>query len=220
MRSFAAARAVWSESIAANGAAHPLLTEIGGIPIIAVNDIEADQRGGLFGGTVDFGAVFERGEIPMGGQLFHLSCDGIVRALREDLVVSNGMGFSPDGRLLYHAESTVGVWVYPMGEDGLPRRAEMFARIDDCDGLVVDCHGGVWVACWQTARIVRFGPDGVLDRTISLPFPHLVSLTFGGADLTDLYVTTGGNAEHPGQGGVVCIKSDVPGLRPSKSQLR
>ena len=96
----------------------------------------------------------------------------------------------------------------------------MFARIDDCDGLAVDSDGGVWVACWQTARILRYRPDGVLDRTITLPFPHLVSLAFGGADMTDVYVTTGGNIEHPGRGGVVRIKSDVPGLRLSKSRLR
>jgi len=202
-----------------SGAATPILTELDGVPIIAINDIEADGSGGLFGGTVDFAAVFERDEVPDGGRLFYLSREGAVRVLRDGLAVSNGLGFSPDGRMLYHSESTAGIWAYSLGQDGMPGRPDMFARIDDCDGLAVDSEGGVWVACWRSARILRYRPDGVLDRTMTLPFPHLVSLCFGGPDLTDLYVATGGNAEHPGKGGVVRIKTDVPGLRPSKSRL-
>lgn len=201
------------------GVATPILTELDGVPVIAINDIEADGSGGLFGGSVDFAAVFERGEVPTGGQLFYLSREGAVRVLRDGLAVSNGLGFSPDGRMLYHSESTAGVWAYSLGQNGMPGRPNMFARIDDCDGLAVDSEGGVWVACWRSARILRYRPDGVLDRTLTLPFPHIVSLSFGGPDLTDLYVTTGGNAEHPGKGGVVRIKSDVPGLRAAKSHL-
>jgi sugar lactone lactonase YvrE len=201
----------------ATGESKPVLNEIDGIPIIAVNDVEADGRGGLFGGTIDFAAVFERGETPSGGQLFHLSRAGEVRTLRSGLVASNGMGFSPDRRRLYHSESTRGIWTYTLGEDGMPGPAEMFAELEDSDGLVVDSEGGVWVACWQSAEIRRYRPDGVLDRRVALPFPHIVSLSFGGSDLTDLYVTTGGNAEHPAKGGIVRIKSDVAGLRAFKS---
>ena len=201
----------------ATGESNPVLREIDGVPIVAVNDMEANSQGGIFGGTIDFGAVFERGETPSGGQLFYLSSAGEVRILREGLVASNGMGFSPDGRRLYHSESTQGIWIYSLGDDGMPGAPEMFARIEDSDGLVVDSDGGVWVACWQRAEVRRYRPDGVLDRRITLPFPHIVSLSFGGPELTDLYVATGGNAEHPGKGGIVRIKSEVPGLRAFKS---
>jgi xylono-1,5-lactonase len=201
------------------GAATPILTELDGIPIIAINDIEADGSGGVFGGSVDFAAVFERNEVPGGGQLFYLSRDGTVRILRDGLAVSNGLGFSPDGRMLYHSESTTGIWAYCLGKDGMPGRPHMFAHIDDCDGLAVDSEGGVWVACWRSAQILRYRADGVLDQTLTLPFPHIVSLCFGGPDLTDLYVATGGNAEQPRKGGVVRIKTEVPGLRPCKSRL-
>ena len=71
----------------ATGIAAPLLSELGGVPIIAVNDMEADSRGGLFGGTIDFAAVFERGEVPAGGQLFYRSVDGDVRILRDGQVL-------------------------------------------------------------------------------------------------------------------------------------
>jgi D-xylonolactonase len=203
----------------ATGVATPILKELDGEPLIAINDIEADSRGGVFGGSVDFAALFERDEVPGGGQLFYMSPEGAVRILRDGLAVSNGLGFSPDGRMLYHAESTAGVWAYSLGQDGMPGRPDMFASIDDCDGLVVDSEGGVWVACWRSARIQRYRRDGVLDQSLTLPFPHIVSLAFGGPDLTDLYVTTGGNAEQPGKGAVVRVKTEVPGLRPSKSRL-
>jgi xylono-1,5-lactonase len=196
----------------ADGATQPLLEEIAGRPIIAVNDIEGDGRGGLFGGTIDFEAVFVRGEKPGGGSFFHLAPDGTVTVLRDDVVASNGIGFSPDGRLLYHSESTVGIWEWRLGADGLPHSPRLLAAADDCDGLAVDAEGCLWVAFWSEAVIRRFRPDGGVDRCIALPFPHVVSLAFGGADGHDLYVATGGDADHPGKGGVARIRVDVPGL--------
>jgi len=197
----------------------PLLTEVDGVPIVAVNDIEADARGGIFGGTVDFAALFERGEIPTNGKFFHLSSSGELRVLREGLVVSNGLGFSPDGRRLYHSETTRGIWVYELGEDGLPRSPELFAPLEDSDGLVVDREGAVWIACWKSAKLLRFRADGTLDRTVQLPFAHLVSVSFGGPDMQDLYVATGTDADNPGRGGVVRIRVDVPGLPVFESRI-
>ena len=164
--------------------------------------------------------MFERGEVPTGGQLFYLSPDGEIRILREGLAVSNGIGFSPDGRRMYHCECTQGVWTYALGADGMPGEARMFARLDDCDGLAVDAEGGIWVACWSTAQILRYRSDGTLDLRWTLPFPHVVSLCFGGPDLSDMYVATGGDAAHPGKGGIVRIKPGVRGLMTYKSRRR
>src|SRR5258708_31597615 len=124
-----------------SGAATPILTELDGVPIIAINDIEADGSGGLFGGTVDFAAVFERDEVPDGGRLFYLSREGVVCVLRDGLAVSNGLGFSPDGRMLYHSESTAGLWAYSLGQDGMPGRPDLFAPIAACDSLTAHQHG-------------------------------------------------------------------------------
>jgi len=195
------------------GKTEVLLSELGGKPIIAVNDIEADARGGIFGGTIDFAAVFERGEVPRGGQFFYRSSGGEIRILRDGLTTSNGIGFSPDGTRMYHCECTQGVWTYALGPDGMPGDPQMFARLDDCDGLAVDAEGGIWVACWSTAQILRYRPDGGPDLRWTLPFPHLVSLCFGGPDLSDLYIATGGNAENPGKGGIVRVGAGVRGLQ-------
>jgi len=203
--------------VGADGRARPLLTEIGGEPIIAVNDIEADEQGGLFGGTIDFGAVFERGEKPAGGRFFHLATDGTLTVFREDVVTSNGIGFSPDGGTLYHAESTVGLWAWRRDAAGLPVDRRLLAPLDDCDGLAVDAEGHIWMAFWQQAAIVRFRPDGTVDRRIALPVPKASSLAFGGPDRRELYVTVGGDADRPAVGGVIRLWVDVPGLPTHRS---
>ena len=193
------------------GIATNCLTRLEGTPIVAVNDIEADFRGGICGGTIDFEAILERHEAPRPGHLFHYSAAGRVTLLRDDVIGSNGMDFSPDGNYLYHSESTRGVWIYSLGADGMPGSRQLFAALDDSDGLVVDSIGRIWVACWQSAKILRYRPDGVLDLSIDLPFPYVVSLCFGGVDMTDLYVTTGANESRPAAGGVIRLKSDFPG---------
>ena len=202
-----------------DGRTTPVLTEIDGRAIVAVNDIEADAAGALYGGTLDFGAVFERGEKPEGGRLFRLDPTGNITVLRDDVVASNGIGFSPDGALMYHSESTVGIWAWSMREGVAAGPPMLFAAADDCDGLVVDVDGGVWVAFWREALIRRYRADATIDRTIRLPFPYIVSLAFGGPDLTDLYVATGGDADHPGAGGIVRIRSDIPGVAVHRSRF-
>lgn len=205
--------------IVEGGEVRPLLTGIDGKPVVAVNDIEADGQGGLFGGTIDFVAIFERGELPSGGIFFHLDQSGEVRVLRDDVVASNGIGFSPDRTRLYHSESTVGIWEWRLEPDGVPHSPRLLAKVDDCDGLAVDAEGGIWVAFYQSSQIRRYRPDGTVDRTLSLPFPVITSVAFGGPDMRDLYVATGGDAGHPGQGGIVRIRADVPGLPENKSRF-
>lgn len=202
-----------------SGVATALLTELDGRPIVAVNDIEADLQGGLFGGSIDFGAILDRQETPRPGHLFHLAASGDLTLLRDDVVGSNGMDISPDGKYLYHSESTRGVWRYPMSAQGMPGAAQLLVQLDDSDGLVVDSAGRLWVACWQAAKILRFGPDGTFDQAIDLPFPHVVSLCFGGADLMDVYVSTGMSAQQRGGGGIIRFKSDVPGQPTRRSRF-
>lgn len=192
-----------------DGVAQPILSEIDGKPIVAVNDIEADATGAIYGGTIDFGAVFERGEAPSGGILFRLDPSGGLAILRDDMVASNGIGFSPDGSTMYHSESTVGIWEWTMRDGVAAGAPRLLATADDCDGLAVDAEGGIWVAFWREAVLRRYRPDGSVERTVNLPFPNLVSLTFGGPGGGDLYVATGGE---DGKGGVIRIRSDVPGL--------
>lgn len=197
--------------------ARPLLTAIDGQPLLAVNDIEADGQGGLLGGTVDFSAIFERGEKPAPGVLFHLSPSGAVTVLREDVPVSNGMGFSPDRKIFYHSVSLSGIWAYDIGADGLPRNPVLFAARDDCDGLVVDQEGGIWVACWATGEVIRYRPDATIDQSVQFPGLAVTGLGFGGEGLSDLYVGIGTLDGAAGPGGLARIRAEIPGLREGKT---
>lgn len=201
----------------ATGAIRSLLDRLDGEPIVAVNDIEADARGGIFGGTIDFVSVFT-GKSPQPGRFFRLDPSGEITILRDDVVASNGIAFSPDGAWLYHSESTVGVWRWRMGADGLPHAPALLVEVADCDGLAVDVEGGIWIACWQAAQLRRYRADGVPDQRITLPFPSVTSLAFGGPDMRTLYVTTAGN-EGDGKGGLVCLRAPVAGLRAFPSRL-
>jgi sugar lactone lactonase YvrE len=210
---------VWLDP--ATGACEALLTHVGGRPIDAVNDIEADDAGGLYGGTIDFSAILGRGEPPEPGVFFHIDAGGHLVILREGVVASNGIGFSPDRTRLYHSESTRGVWVWDLDGDGDPHDPVMFAELPDSDGLVVDRDGGVWVARYEAGEIVRYRADAAIDSTIKLPYPSLVSLTFGGDDLCDLIVTTGGAgaAGAPRHGAVVRLRTEVPGQPSCRARL-
>jgi sugar lactone lactonase YvrE len=88
-------------------------------------------------------------------------------------------------------------------EDGFP------------DGLTVDAEGGVWVALWDGGAVRRYTPDGVPDRVLELPVRRPTSCAFGGADLTDLYITTartGLAAPHPMSGSLLVVPGAGQGL--------
>jgi sugar lactone lactonase YvrE len=58
------------------------------------------------------------------------------------------------------------------------------------DGLTVDAEGGVWSAKWDGWRLVRYAPDGSVDRVVPMPVQRPTSVAFGGPDLATLYVTS------------------------------
>src|SRR5439155_15458375 len=70
------------------------------------------------------------------------------------------------------------------------------------DGMTVDAQGYVWSARWDGGCLVRYTPEGVLERRISFPAKKVSSVTFGGPDYTDMYVTTAGGDSKPAEGSV------------------
>ncbi len=87
--------------------------------------------------------------------------------------LSNGLGWSPDDRLLYYTDSLRRtIWVYDFdlasGEIGNRR---VFAQVPEDagvpDGLCVDAEGCVWSAHWGGWRLTRYAPDGRIDRVVA-----------------------------------------------------
>ncbi|WP_329350987.1 SMP-30/gluconolactonase/LRE family protein [Streptomyces sp. NBC_01261] len=152
------------------------------------NDAAVAPDGALWAGTMRYD------EAPCGGTLSRVAGDGSVQLILDDVAVSNGTGWSPDGRLMYYVDSPtrrIDVFEYADGRVSKRRRfAEVEVGAGFPDGLTVDADGCVWVALWGGGAVRRYTPDGELERVVSLPASLVTACAFGGADLTDLYVTT------------------------------
>ncbi|MFE1455018.1 SMP-30/gluconolactonase/LRE family protein [Streptomyces sp. NPDC058735] len=158
------------------------------VPGRRANDAAVAPDGSLWAGTMRYD------EAPGGGTLSRLTGDGTVEVVLDDVAVSNGTGWSPDGRLMYYIDSpTRRIDVFDHADGRLGNRRALAVIEDGAgfpDGLTVDADGCVWVALWQGSAVRRYTPDGDLDRVIEFPVPLVTACAFGGAALSDLYVTT------------------------------
>lgn len=193
------------------GSTRVVLAEIEGEPIIAVNDMEGDGQGGLYGGTIDFVSIMELKQRPAPGRFFHMNAAGDVTVLRRDVYVSNGIAFSPCGKWMYHSETGFGIWRYPLA-DGNPGKHELFIPLEDSDGMVADREGGLWVACWERGVLLHFDAEGKQTRSLTCSSPHVISVGFEPNDPTSLLVCTAGNTEVTGAGMLLRLRVDVPGM--------
>ena len=136
--------------------------------------------------------------------------------LYGDVSLSNGIGFSPDGALLYHSDTArrhVVVHDMSAGGECLNRRVFAEAPRGLPDGLAVDEEGCVWIAAYGGGCVTRFAPTGDLDLHVDVPARQVTSLCFGGPDRRDLYVVTADNAADPALAGTVFrTRVEVPGL--------
>jgi D-xylonolactonase len=157
------------------------------------NDLTTDRAGRIYVGSLAF-RVFG-GEEPKPGHLHVIDLDGRMRTLSDGILLTNGLGFSPDGRKLYHCDARAAlVRVYDANADGTVGPWQTFASLGPAavpDGLKVASDGSVWVADAHGGRVVVFGADGVRRQEIAVPLPMVTSLCFGGDDLRDLYIVTG-----------------------------
>ncbi|MGW6886840.1 SMP-30/gluconolactonase/LRE family protein [Streptomyces chartreusis] len=158
------------------------------VPGRRANDAAVAPDGSLWAGTMRYD------EAPGGGSLSRLTGDGSVDLVLDDVAVSNGTGWSPDGSLMYYIDSPTRRIDVLDHADGRVGDRRPFVEIEDGagfpDGLTVDADGCVWVALWDGSAVRRYTPAGELDRVIELPVPRVTACAFAGPDLTDLYITT------------------------------
>nr|WP_223861435.1 SMP-30/gluconolactonase/LRE family protein [Geminicoccus harenae] len=175
----------------ASGEVQPIADPEAGIRRTRMNDGKVDRQGRFVAGGMDY----EERE-PLAG-LYRLDPDLKVTKLESDIIVSNGPCWSPDGSIFYFADSwTRKIWAYAYDTatgDLLSRR--IFADFEGHlrgypDGATVDEEGYVWSAEVYGGRLVRFAPDGTIDRLVGMPVDSITSVMFGGADLDILYVTS------------------------------
>ena len=125
-----------------------------------------------------------------------LDPDRRVSKLFDGVACANGICFSPDGGTMYFADSPAPkIWSFDYdGESGTISNRKLLAEFDGQpglpDGSCVDADGCIWNAQWNGRRVVRFTPDGRVDRVVSVPTLNPTCVAFGGASLDTLYITT------------------------------
>lgn len=158
---------------------------------VRANDAACAPDGRFFAGTMAWDASASAGALyrldPGGGPL--------VRVL-DGVTISNGIGWSPDGRTMYYVDTRtqrVDMFAYDTGTGSLADRrpgVDIDPRVGAPDGLTVDAAGAIWVALWGGGAVHRYAPDGRLDRVLELPCTQVTSCTFAGAQLDRLAVTS------------------------------
>ncbi|MDH6108188.1 sugar lactone lactonase YvrE [Kitasatospora sp. MAP12-15] len=133
---------------------------------------------------------------PGAGALFRVDTDGTVTEVLDGLTTPNGPAFSPDGALLYLADSHHRVvYRHPVdpvtGELG-ERSAFLAFDLGAPDGMTVDVDGNLWVALWGCGEVRQFTPDGVLKAVLTVPVPQVTAPCLGGPGGRRLFVTTAG----------------------------
>jgi gluconolactonase len=178
------------------------------------NDLTTDRAGRIYVGSLAF-RVFG-GEEPKPGHLHVIDLDGTMRTLSDGVMLTNGLGFSPDGRRLYHCDARAGiVRVYDVNADGSVGAWKTFASLAPGvpDGLKIATDGSVWVADAHGGRVAVFEPDGKHRQDVAVPLPMVTSVCFGGDNLRDLYIVTGSRGgPHENCGSIFKTRVDVAGL--------
>lgn len=178
------------------------------------NDGKIDVKGRFWWGTMDD----DDGKRP--GVLYRYDPDGRLEAVVGDIHIVNTVSCSPDGRTYYLADSKRGViWAFDMDDAGGLSNRRVFVETEGPDGSAVDADGYLWNAQWGSWRIVRYAPDGSLDRVVDVPVEQPSSCAFGGDDLTTLFITTAREdlsdealARQPWAGSVLAFEAGVKGL--------
>ena len=156
------------------------------------------------------------------GECWLLTAGGEARVLYGDVALTNGIGLSPDGTVLYHSDTTPRR-VGPRLRRWRGERPSIVHAGDDLqpDGSAVDEDGAVWVADVSGSSAVRgFAADGSEVDRIVVPASMVTSVCFGGADRRDMYIVTGGIATNSTRGSIYRHRgSTTPGCAVARATV-
>ena len=184
--------------------------------VVGFNDLTTDEAGRIYAGALGASPVFDDGREPRAGDLYLVDLDGSARVVAQDVQLTNGLGFSPDGATLYHSDSRrQTVFCYSVAADGSLGEKRPFVKTDggSPDGLAVSEDGAVWVALAGGGGVGVYSASGAQQDLIEIPQPMCTSLCFGGADRRDLYIVSGSDGSQSDRAGAVYrTRTSVAGL--------
>ena len=200
-----------------SGAMTPVAALPDARPGMRFNDGRCDRQGRFWVGTMHNET---RGP---SGALFRLDAQGLTQ-MRGGVDIPNSLSWSPDGTRMYFADSprrTIECFDYDLAT-ATPSGGRVFATHAApgfADGSTVDADGFLWNAEFNSGKIVRYAPDGRIDRAVDLPLRCPTSCGFGGPDLRHLFITSTSQrmseaelAAQPMAGALMVIDASARGL--------
>jgi gluconolactonase len=199
----------------ATGTVQALYTHCGEHRLKGPNDIVFDAEGGFY--FTDLGKPRPR-DRDLGGVYYALPDGSAITEVAHPLLTPNGIGLSPDGRVLYVAETeTSRLWAFDIEAPGRARKQPWpsphggrlvcglpgFQRFDS---LAVLESGDICVATLMTGFITQIAPDGRVVRAVEMPERYPTNICFGGADRRDAFITLSG------RGQLAAMRWPEPGL--------
>lgn len=184
-----------------------------------LNELKCDREGRPWVGSMrDFAAATT-------GSLYRVGHGLRPERALHPVTVPNSLGWSPDGRTMYFADTpervlraygyepetgAIGPARALLDADALPGRP---------DGCTVDAEGFVWTTRVGAGLVARVAPDGRVAAAVTLPTAQPTSCALGGPGLRTLFVTTARQKldaaalrAQPEAGHVFAVDVDVPGL--------
>jgi sugar lactone lactonase YvrE len=190
---------------------------------VGYNDLVTDRLGRIYVGSLSYVPMLGQRESDRTGGLHLIDLDGRVRQVAGGIRLSNGLGFSPDGKRLYYADTQARrIYVFDVADDGLLSSQTVFVALEGMpDGLIVAQDGSVWVAVVHAGVVVRYASNGTEIHRIPFPTPMVTSLCFGGGDNKTLYVVSGAEGAIDGLGGCIYrLRVDVAGVKRYPARVR
>jgi len=175
------------------------------------NDIVVDDKGGFYFSDSQFIAGGEKmQETPA---VYYVTPEDTIIRVIDDIEFPNGMGLSPDGSILYVA-NTRGKYLlaYDVNEDGTLSNKRNFTHMEipvdgqesGADGMAVDAEGNVYVATTQGIGVQVFDRKGSHLQNIDAP-TVTNNVSFGGEQGTQILIAA--------QDGIYAIEGKYPGRR-------
>jgi sugar lactone lactonase YvrE len=184
-----------------------------------LNDGKVGPDGAFWIGSMD-----DRPDREPLGALYRVTADGRCERRVEGLIVSNGLAWSGDGKILFHSDSR-GRWIEAHDFDAATGatanrrriRADIPEEFGRPDGAACDAEGCYWSAGVSAQSLHRYAPDGTLMESVAMPMPACTMPCFGGPDMQTLYVTSLSDGlpphrQHPDAGRLAVLRVAVPGV--------
>ena len=198
------------------GAVGVLYDRCGANKLNGPNDIVFDTNGGFY--FTDLGKTRARDRD--NGVIYYALANGSkIVEVAYPAMTPNGIGLSPDGKVLYVAETEPArLWAFDITEPGVvkkqgwpsPHGGRLVAGLGGFqrfDSLAVEASGNICVATLISGCISVIAPDGRLVRQVKMPDPVTTNICFGGRNMRTAYITLSGTGQ------MVAMDWPEPGLR-------